>query len=48
MQEWGINGKPANRMPDVTDLLEICKKIDNWSAASYINQTLLGGKDAII
>ena len=42
MEEWGHEGRHAK--PTIKDLLDLCRKIDNYRAASYINHEILGGK----
>jgi len=50
MQEWGVKDKrdkqinPAKRYPNVSDLRDLCIEIGNYAAASFINETILGGK----
>ena len=40
LDEWGTMGK--TRFPNVRDLLKICLEVQEYTAASYINQEILG------
>ena len=44
MQEWGINGSPAKRRPNISDLLNLCERVNKRMAADYIRVNLLGRK----
>ena len=48
MHEWGINGRPANRRPNITDLLDLCENINNIRASNYIRKNLLGRKSVFV
>ena len=39
LDEWGTMGK--TRFPNVRDLLKICLEVQEYTAASYINQEIL-------
>ena len=44
MEEWGRGESGRRSRPKVIDILDICRQIDNYRAASYINHEILGSK----
>ena len=40
MKEWGHTLQ--KRRPNLTDLIDICKRIGSYRAANYVNYSLLG------
>ena len=47
MEEWGRSSTGRRPRPKVKDLLTLCRQIDNYRAASYVNHDILGSKKLI-
>lgn len=47
MEQWGYSGS-TRRRPKVLDLLELCEKIGNNEAVSYVNYDILKNKTGLI
>ena len=44
MEEWGTDESGRRPRPRVADLIILCRQINNYRAASYINHEILGSK----
>ena len=44
MEEWGRAESGRRSRPKVHDLDTLCRQIDNYIAASYVNHNILGSK----
>ena len=47
MEEWGRSSSGRRPRPNLKDLLTLCRIIDNYRAASYVNHDILGSKKLI-
>ena len=45
MEEWGRSSSGRRPRPNLKDLLTLCRIIDNYRAASYVNHDILGSKE---
>lgn len=47
MEEWGRSSSGRRPRPNLKDLLTLCRIIDNYRAASYVNHDILGSKKLV-